>query len=239
MAEPMRSIPILALTADAIAGAEERYLAMGVDAYLAKPITPAALQAALVGLTGRRREMAATAPDAAPVALPTALSQGAPHAPPSAPSCAPSCARLDARSDAGSDGLAASPVPTQPATAPHHALPDGPELAPAAVAELRRIFTPDELDSFLADALDDIPRRIARLTEQMTAGDLPAALQEAHDLVSLTGNLGARRASGLARAIEQLCRAGDHATALARHHEFAAAAAGALAELAAQRQLVA
>jgi signal transduction histidine kinase/CheY-like chemotaxis protein len=229
MAEPMRSIPILALTADAIAGAEERYLAVGVDAYLAKPITPAALQAALAGLTGRRREMDAMAPGAAPVALPTAQSTGAPHAPP--------CGGSIARSDAGPDGLVGSPAPTQPA--PQHAPPDGPELLPAAVAELRRIFTPDELDSFLADALDDIPRRIVRLAEQMTAADLPAAMQEAHDLVSLTGNLGARRASGLARAIEQLCRAGDHVTALARYHEFAAAAAGALAELAAQHQLVA
>jgi HPt (histidine-containing phosphotransfer) domain-containing protein len=107
------------------------------------------------------------------------------------------------------------------------------------VAELRRIFTPDEFENFLTDALDDIPHRIERLTERMTAGDLPAAMQEAHDLVSLTGNLGARRASALARAIEQLCRAGDHAAALARHHEFAAAAAGALAELAAQRPVVA
>jgi signal transduction histidine kinase len=35
MPEPLCSIPILALTADAIAGAEERYLAVGVDAYLA------------------------------------------------------------------------------------------------------------------------------------------------------------------------------------------------------------
>ena len=231
MAEPMCSIPILALTADAIAGAEERYLAAGVDAYLAKPITPAALQAALAGLTGRRREMDSMAPDAAPIALPTARSNGPPRA--------PSCPGSDAWSDAASDVLAASPAPTQPATAPQHAPPDAPELAPAAIAELRRIFPPDELDSFLADALDDIPHRIERLTEQMTAGDLPAALQEAHDLVSLTGNLGARRASGLARAIEQLCRAGDHAAALAHYHEFAAAAAAALAELAAQRQLVA
>jgi signal transduction histidine kinase/CheY-like chemotaxis protein/HPt (histidine-containing phosphotransfer) domain-containing protein len=201
MAEPMRSIPILALTADAIAGAEERYLAVGVDAYLAKPITPAAVQAALAGLTGRRREMDALAPDTASVALPVAQSAST--------------------STSAPQGTA------------------GPELVPASVAELRRIFTPDQFDSFLADALDDIPRRIVRLTERLAEADLPAAMQEAHDLVSLTGNLGARRASGLARAVEQLCRAGDHAIALARYHEFAAAAAGALAELAAQRRLVA
>ena len=56
--------------------------------------------------------------------------------------------------------------------------------------------------------------------------------------MSLLGNLGARRASGLARAVEQACRAGDPATARARHHKFAAAVAAVLGELAAQRQLV-
>jgi signal transduction histidine kinase/DNA-binding response OmpR family regulator/HPt (histidine-containing phosphotransfer) domain-containing protein len=221
MVEPMRSIPILALTADAIAGAEERYRAVGVDAYLAKPITPAALQAAIAGLTGRRHEMDALAPDTAPVALTVAQSSAA----------------ADARVCARSDVLVVSPAPTQPP--PQRATPAGPELVPASMAELRRIFTPDQLDSFLADALDDIPRRIVRLAERLAAGDMPAAMQEAHDLVSLIGNLGARRASGLARAIEQVCQAGDRATVLTRYHEFATAAADALAELGALRQLVA
>ena len=222
MPEPLRSIPILALTADAIAGAEERYLAVGVDAYLAKPITPAALQAALAGLTGRRREMAATAPDTASDALPV-----------DEPGAASNVA-----SQAASEDRPASPTPTPALPVPHNALAAEPALDPVTVAELRRIFNAEQFDSFLADALDDIPRRIARLTERLTAGDLPEARQAAHDLVSLTGNLGARRTSGLARAVEQLCHAGDRAAALARYHEFAAAAAGALAELAALRQLV-
>ena len=63
MPEPLRSIPILALTADAIAGAAERYVAAGMDAYLAKPITPAALPAALAGLTGLRRAPIGAVPD--------------------------------------------------------------------------------------------------------------------------------------------------------------------------------
>ena len=117
MQEPLRSIPILALTADAIAGAEERYLAVGVDAYLAKPITPAALQAALARLTGRTHDMGETA--------------------------------------------ANPPSPT----------PGAPQLDPSVLAELRRIFDPDQFDSFLADALDDIPQRIVRLAEQLAAGD--------------------------------------------------------------------
>jgi hypothetical protein len=114
----------------------------------------------------------------------------------------------------------------------------GPELDPAVVAELRRIFDAEQFDSFLADALDDIPQRVVRLTERLAAEDLPVATQEAHDLVALIGNLGGRRASALARLVEQTCRGGDQATALARCHEFAIATAAAMAELAAQRQFV-
>ena len=205
MPEPLCSVPILALTADAIAGAEERYLAVGVDAYLAKPITPAALQAALARLTARRRDLHETAAD-------------------------------ETASDLAS--VARSPAPAALRPPPSEPRLDGPQLDPSVLAELRRIFNPDQFESFLADALDDIPHRIVRLSERLAAGELPVATQEAHDLVALFGNLGARRASGLARAVEQTCRADDRATVLARHHAFAAAAAAALAELAAQRQLV-
>jgi CheY-like chemotaxis protein/HPt (histidine-containing phosphotransfer) domain-containing protein len=208
MPEPLCSVPILALTADAIAGAEERYLAVGADAYLAKPITPATLQAALARLIGRRHDMTTTAAGT------------------------PSPARSPAQSSAQSPALG------EPCSAASGALPAEPQLDPSVLAGLRRIFNPDQFDSFLADALDDIPQRIVRLTERLAAGGLPAATQEAHDLVSLLGNLGGRQASGVARAVEQACRAGDRATALARHRTLVAAAAAALADLAAQRQLV-
>lgn len=176
---PHGQIPILALTADAIAGAEDRYLTAGMDAYLAKPITPATLQTALARLTGRIRE----------------------------------------------------PVSASLASVP-------PALDRAVVAELRRIFTPAQFDSFIADALEDIPARIQRLTDRIAERDLPAATREAHDLVSLIGNCGGRHASALARAVEQTCRGGDHPTALERYEAFAAAGTAVLAELAALRQLV-
>ncbi len=52
LAPPKRDVPVVAVTADALAGAEERYRAAGLDAYLSKPITPAALFAVLADLTG-------------------------------------------------------------------------------------------------------------------------------------------------------------------------------------------
>jgi signal transduction histidine kinase/DNA-binding response OmpR family regulator len=175
---PQRHIPILALTADAIAGAEQRYLDTGMNAYLAKPITPASLQAALARLTG---------------AAPAATAQDGPVTP-----------ALDA----------------------------------TVIAELRRIFTPAQFDSFLAEAQEDIPTRIERLGEQIAAGDLANASREAHDLVSLIGNLGGREASALARTVEQACRAGDSAVVQPRHQEFLTAAVAMLTELATLRQLV-
>jgi len=209
MPEPMCSIPILALTADAIGGAEGRYLAAGADAHLAKPITQAALQAALVALAGRRH---------------VPLGNAAPET---------SSAVRMALDDVPPAGLASASL--DPASA--SALPPA-ELDRSVVAELRRIFTPEQFDSFLADALDDIPPRIARLGQRLGEADLQAAMQEAHDLVSLIGNCGGRRASMLVHLVERMCRAGDGEAALARYHEFAPVAATALAELAAQRQFV-
>jgi two-component system, cell cycle response regulator DivK len=50
----MESIPIVAVTSYAMAGDQERALAAGCDAYIAKPIDDTLLLAALAAATGRR-----------------------------------------------------------------------------------------------------------------------------------------------------------------------------------------
>jgi CheY-like chemotaxis protein/HPt (histidine-containing phosphotransfer) domain-containing protein len=65
---PKGSVPIVALTADALPEAEARYRAAGMDAYLAKPLSPLTLMATLERLAGRQ-------PTAAPV--PPAIDQAA------------------------------------------------------------------------------------------------------------------------------------------------------------------
>jgi PAS domain S-box-containing protein len=74
-----RHIPIIALTAHAMTGDKERFLAAGMDAYVSKPLRPADLLAAIESF------IPAAAPDVAPEAPRTTVAApGVPAAPPDA-----------------------------------------------------------------------------------------------------------------------------------------------------------
>ncbi len=64
--EPKRSVPIIAMTAHAMTGAREQYLAAGMNAYISKPIRPELLMRELDAIAGR----AAPKPADEPVAVP-------------------------------------------------------------------------------------------------------------------------------------------------------------------------
>jgi CheY-like chemotaxis protein len=49
-------IPVIALTAYALSGDRERFLAMGMNGYLSKPVSMAGLSAALSGIVPASRE---------------------------------------------------------------------------------------------------------------------------------------------------------------------------------------
>jgi len=65
---PANAVPIVALTADAVTGAEERYRNAGMDAYLSKPLSPETLATTLDAIMrGERREVNAPAVDPAAI----------------------------------------------------------------------------------------------------------------------------------------------------------------------------
>ena len=53
--EPVGRVPIIALTANAMAGDRERYLAGGMDDYVSKPVDPKQLFAAIARCMDDRR----------------------------------------------------------------------------------------------------------------------------------------------------------------------------------------
>jgi CheY-like chemotaxis protein len=147
MRPPKRDIPIIALTADALRGAEARYRGAGLDGYLSKPLSAKALFETmnLLAAEGRPRPLAANGMPAVDVVV------------------------IDA---------------------------------------LREFLKPDQLEALLTETLDDLGTRIGRLGTCLDTANVEAAAQEAHDLVSVAGNCGARALSAIARDIERACRQG-------------------------------
>ena len=62
----------------------------------------------------------------------------------------------------------------------------------AAIDALRGFLKPDQLNALLIDSIAEVQARIERLSACLDQTDIAAAGKEAHDLISVAGNCGAK-----------------------------------------------
>src|SRR5262245_8340500 len=132
------------------------------------------------------------------------------------------------------------PNPTDPFSP--DAAPDA-QLQDAAATATPRVFDAGKLDELrtvmeqgafvglVGQFAESLQSRINRLQGWLAQANWPDAAREAHDIVSVAGNIGAEHLSTLARAIEKSCKASNAAGCSALGATFTTAAADAMRAL--------
>ena len=181
-AEGTRSghIPVVAMTANAMAGDREKCLAAGMDDYMSKPLNRAVLEQMLGKWlpAGARR---ATPPPASRAPAPIPVATVIPIRVPAAVA--------DPR-------VAAAPSPAQGAAINAAILQDLLEMMGAEFTELVRVY------------LEDTPRSLALLERAAQSAELEGLVAPSHSLKSTSANLGALGLAEIAKRIEHGARVG-------------------------------
>jgi CheY-like chemotaxis protein len=171
----MSKIPIIALTANAMTGQREDYLAAGMDAYVTKPIDPSVLFATIAQLV-KEPPQGAEAPSQA-------------HG-----DANPSASAIPQPTGVGAQSAVAPRAEDMP--------PEMPVFDERRLAELRTSLGASELLEVLACIPEEGGKCLHMLKAAIAAGDLNAARRAAHRMKGMASNFGATRLTAIARNIE-------------------------------------
>ena len=184
-----RTLPVIAITANALQGDREACLAAGMDDYLSKPFTQQQLAAVM------RRWVALPPPGSAP-----------------APGLADEMA-LEVAPAMPAPSLPAAARP-QAAPAPAFAAPvEQPDAVNRSALDNIRSLSRDSGDALVHKVvtayMGDTPRHLHALRQALGGLDAESVRRVAHSLKSSSANIGAARLATLCRELEQLGRAGS------------------------------
>jgi len=177
-------IPIIAMTANAMAGDREKCLATGMDDYLSKPLNRALLEQTL------RKWLRAGTPAAVAPSLTAAAKPSLP-----AVARAPSA-------------TAAQPIVLAAAVPDIPALPSGGVLDTMVIGDLLEVMG-DEFPDLVRVYLEDTPKSVLQIEEAAKQRSIEGIIAPSHSLKSTSANLGAVRLSELAKRLEHGARSGE------------------------------